>query len=375
MGLSVSRFTLIINLSITTSSYMITYTSGDLLLSNTYALVNTVNTVGVMGKGIALHFKDAFPNNFVEYAKACRAGLMSPGGILITKDYNSIIGEKLILNLATKSHWRYPSKYEYIESGLGALVEVIRNYNIKDISIPPLGCGNGGLDWSVVKSMMEKYLSSLTDVNIVIYQPSDGRVIVHNSLKTQRCKLTDARAMLLDSLYYYESQDENVSLFVANKLCYFLKLMGEPSFNKMVFKPHHYGPYSIAVDHLMKDLNGYFLSGLEQMDLRPFDEVSLLHSRKDEVKRYVDMKLSDEQRCRLSSLKELIAGYESPLALELLATTAFVRSENPDISLEDTVVKIGEWSERKKYLLMNEDVSSAYYRLEKYSEGVFSVLV
>lgn len=125
---------------------MIEFLKGDLLKANAQALVNTVNTVGVMGKGIALQFKEAFPYNNKVYVKACKEGSLQPGKILAVWDSNLLYGRKLIINFPTKIHWRQPSKYEYLESGLVALKEVIHEEGISSIAIPPLGAGNGGLD-------------------------------------------------------------------------------------------------------------------------------------------------------------------------------------------------------------------------------------
>ena len=148
---------------------MINYTKGDLLSSKAQALVNTVNTVGVMGKGIALHFKEMFPNNFTVYAESCKRREMVPGKMLVVRDSNLALGERLVINFPTKVHWRQPSKYEYIEAGLRDLVRVIKEYGITSIAVPPLGCGNGGLDWALVKEMINRALSPLDGVEVTVY--------------------------------------------------------------------------------------------------------------------------------------------------------------------------------------------------------------
>ena len=133
---------------------MIHFTKGNMMTSSAEALVNTVNTVGVMGKGIALQFKEEFPKNFLTYKAACSSGELTPGKLLITKELNSNGEEKIIINFPTKLHWRNPSRYEYITEGLKELTKAISEHNIKSIAIPPLGCGNGGLDWNIVKGMI-----------------------------------------------------------------------------------------------------------------------------------------------------------------------------------------------------------------------------
>jgi O-acetyl-ADP-ribose deacetylase (regulator of RNase III) len=149
---------------------MIRYTTGNIMDSSAEALVNTVNTVGVMGKGIALQFKQAFPHNFEVYKQACLKGQLTIGKILAVKDSELLMGERLIINFPTKQHWKMPSKYEYIESGLIALVSFLKENAIKSMAIPALGCGNGGLDWHLVKPMIEKHLSQL-DMAIWVYEP------------------------------------------------------------------------------------------------------------------------------------------------------------------------------------------------------------
>lgn len=157
---------------------MIKYTKGDLLSSGAKALVNTVNTVGVMGKGIALHFKEMFPHNFDVYAAACKRKELSPGRMLVVIDSNLTMGERLIINFPTKVHWRHPSRYEYIEEGLKDLVRVIVEYHVTSIAIPPLGCGNGGLQWPIVKDMIEHALAGLDNVEITVYEPSSEVAVI-----------------------------------------------------------------------------------------------------------------------------------------------------------------------------------------------------
>jgi len=150
---------------------MITFLSGNLLQSNAYALVNTVNTVGVMGKGIALQFKNEFPHNYTIYRNACLKHELKVGSLLTVKDTSLLLGERLIINFPTKTHWRLPSEFSYIEQGLNALVLFITNEKIATIALPALGCGNGGLDWPTVKQMICLHLEPL-DAVIEVYEPA-----------------------------------------------------------------------------------------------------------------------------------------------------------------------------------------------------------
>ncbi len=149
---------------------MIQYTKGDLLTAPTEALVNAVNTVGVMGKGIALQFKKAYPHNFKVYHKACKDKVFDIGQVLVVQE-STLIEKKYIVNLPTKKHWRGKSIYEYIETGLEALVLAIEEYEIKSIAIPALGCGYGGLEWEKVKGLIEKYLGDLEEIDVMVYEP------------------------------------------------------------------------------------------------------------------------------------------------------------------------------------------------------------
>jgi len=149
---------------------MIRYTTGNIMDSSAEALVNTVNTVGVMGKGVALQFKQAFPHNFELYKNACITGQLTTGKIFAVKDSELLMGERLIINFPTKQHWKMPSKYEYVDSGLTALVAYLKDHPLKSLAMPALGCGNGGLEWNKVRPMIEQYLSAL-NMSIWVYEP------------------------------------------------------------------------------------------------------------------------------------------------------------------------------------------------------------
>jgi len=343
---------------------MIKYTKGNLLDAPVEALVNTVNTVGVMGKGIALQFKEAFPANLKTYLKTCKDGLLQPGKLLVVRE-ETFDGEKIIINFPTKTEWYKKSSYEYIESGLKDLAKVIRGEQIKSIAIPPLGCGNGGLRWSKVKTLMEKYLSSLSDVEIIIYQPSEKvKAILKKQELNKHVKLTPARAMLLYAMFYYESMGETISLFVANKLAYFLKRLGEKSLNRLKFEASHYGPYSIQLAHMLYDVNGKYLKGLEQMKAKAFEPLELQYNKVWDVSRYAKEELTQEQKNRLKNLITLIDGFQSALSLEVLASVDYVLREKPGIKKQEIVSTIQNWSDRKRKLITKKHVEIALQHLE-----------
>jgi O-acetyl-ADP-ribose deacetylase (regulator of RNase III) len=146
---------------------------GDLLSADVEALVNTVNTVGVMGKGLALQFKRRFPANFAIYAAACQRGEVEVGRMLIVETARTTT-PRFIINFPTKKHWRDPSRLEYVRAGLVALVCEIRERGIRSIAIPPLGCGNGGLTWAAVRPLIDQALEKLTGVRALVFAPDAG---------------------------------------------------------------------------------------------------------------------------------------------------------------------------------------------------------
>jgi len=345
---------------------MIRYTQGNLLASKAQALVNTVNTVGVMGKGIALQFKEAYPENFRLYKKACDAGELRPGKLLITHERNAF-GEKVIINFPTKTKWWLKSSYLYIEDGLKALAEAIQRHGMQSVAIPPLGCGNGGLQWEKVRALIEQYLSD-SPAEIIVYEPNPNiKEELQQSTKAKTAKLTPARAMLLYALYQYERQGEAASLFVANKLAYFLQRLGEPL--RLKFVPHFYGPYSPQVQHVLYYLNGVYLHGLEQQSVRPFEVLQLDYSRYEHVEQYLKKNLGAEQHARLQNLICFIEGFESTYALEILATVDYILAEHPGIDEEGLLKKAQQWSSRKTRLLKPEYVRIARERIMKQKDG------
>lgn len=335
-----------------------------MLKAKAEALVNTVNTVGVMGKGIALQFKETFPHNNKLYIDACKSKQLEPGKLLAVWDSNLLLGRKLIINFPTKTHWRYPSKYEYIEKGLVALVDLIKSKNIQSIALPPLGCGNGGLAWPRVKDMIIKYLGSLP-VDITIYEPNATiKELLQKQESKKEVKLTSSRALLMYSLFAYENFGEYISLFAANKLAYFLQSMGQPL--KLQFKADAYGPYAVGVEKVLYTLNGVYLKGLEQQQAKPFEPLQLNYEKWNEINDFVEKNLEFEEKERLNNLVQLINGFASELSLEILATVAFILEQHPSYSFEQVMESVAKWSDRKKKLFKESYVKTAYDHLLNY---------
>lgn len=340
-----------------------------MLKANSEALVNTVNTVGVMGKGIALQFKEAFPVNNRKYMEACKKQELTIGKVLAVWDSNLLLGKKLIINFPTKKHWRQPSKYEYIETGLAALVELLKKENIRSIAIPPLGCGNGGLDWNQVRKLIIQYLGNL-NIDILIYEPNaEIKQLLQQENSNRDVKLTTARAQLLYALFVYESFGENSSLFAANKLAYFLQRMGQNL--RLNFQRNNYGPYALGVEKVLYQLNGVYLKGMEQQQVKPFEPLLLNYEKWREVDDFINKNLKPEELTRIMQLVRFIAGYTSELSLEILASISFILDEQPELTLAEVKSEIAAWNIRKEKLFKDEYMRVAYDHLLEYRNDAF----
>lgn len=342
---------------------MIYYKSANLLESNAEALVNTVNTVGVMGKGIALQFKNQFPNNYKLYANACKLKEVQVGKLFVTEEISLLGGKKIIINFPTKTEWRKPSEYSYIEMGLQDLVKVIQSKGIKSIAIPALGAGNGGLDWNKVKELMEFYLSTI-NCDVFIYQPN---AIIQDALKKERVKLTPARAMLLSVLFELVKNGEFVSEFSAEKIAYFLQRFGAKDTFKLEFKPNFYGPYSGKVKHVLYYLNGSYISGYSSKDKKPFDELGLILDSENEVNQFLDIKENILYKEITLKTKAFLSGFYADFGLELLSTIDFIISNNEAKSFEEIINHLENWSDRKKTMFTNPKfITLAIDNIEKH---------
>ena len=343
---------------------MIHFIEGNLLESKAEALVNTVNTVGVMGKGIALQFKNQFPSNFKLYEKACKAKEIQVGKLFVTEDSSLLGGRKIIINFPTKTDWRKPSEYSYIESGLTELARIITEQGIKSVAIPPLGAGNGGLDWNVVKRIIEKHLSNL-NCEIQIYEPN---AIIREAMKKERVKLTPARAMLLSVLYELVRNGEFVSEFAAEKAAYFLQRFGAKEQFKLDFQSNFYGPYSGKVKHVLYYLNGSYITGYSSKDKKPFDELGIMFEGENEINDFLTQPENIEFNEIVNKTKVFLTGFYSAFGLELLSTVDYIISEQKVNTIEEVTRNIESWSNRKKSLFSNlKFIDVAVKKLEKAS--------
>ncbi len=349
---------------------MIQYVKGNLLESDAEALVNTVNTVGVMGKGIALQFREAFPKNYRVYREACRNKEFHVGEVLIVEDSNLTSGRKLIVNFPTKTHWKLPSEYSYIEKGLLALRREIVNRKIRSIAIPPLGSHNGGLDWLRVKHMIETALAGL-DCDIMLYEPSD---VIIEKMKSERVKLTPARAMLLIMFNDMNINGEFASVFAAEKLIYFMQRFGAKEYYKIDFKPYFYGPYSGGqVAHVLYHMNGSYIKGMGGMENRPFDYIWLIDGAEQEANAFIEGYKDKTLREICNKTKLFLRGYYSNYSLELLASVDYLMESVPSLQswrnddmnhvLDIIEKEVQKWSKRKEQMFKRALLADAVMHL------------
>lgn len=325
---------------------MIRFAKGNLLDSRVDALVNTVNTVGIMGKGIALMFKEAFPANFREYEAACRQGAVWTGKMFITERPAMLGAPRWIINFPTKQHWRGKARLEWIEAGLEDLRRVIVEKNIRTVALPPLGCGNGGLDWRMVRPLIETALSNLPDVDIVVYEPTAEYQNVAKPAGVE--KLTPARALIAELIRRYWILGIECSLLEIQKLAWFLEreivASGLRNELDLQFVAHRYGPYADRLKHLLDYLDGSYLrADIRIPDAKPGDVIAFNDSKKDHVAAYLKSEAS-QYLPALERVSNRIEGFESPLGMELLATVDWlIAREHRRPDLQDVKAGLRKW--------------------------------
>ena len=298
---------------------MITFTQGNLLEARVEALVNTVNTVGVMGKGIALMFKERFAENFRRYAAACKAREVQTGKMFVTP-VHELDGPRWIVNFPTKQHWRSPSRLEWVQEGLQDLRRFLLEQHIQSVAIPPLGAGNGGLEWAKVREQITQTLGDL-DIEILVFEPTSQYQNV--AKRTGVEKLTPARALIAELVRRYWVLGMECSLLEIQKLAWFLEReiekRGLTSLD-LRFNVHKYGPYADRLRHLLEGLDGSYLHSDKRIsDATHLEVIWFDDTRKDLVHRYLQSEAKAYAHA-LESTTALIDGFESPFGMELLAT-------------------------------------------------------
>ncbi len=352
---------------------MITFTQGNLLKANVEAVVNTVNTVGVMGKGIALMFKEQFPRNFEEYAHACEDGEVRIGKMFVTQN-KELFGPRWIINFPTKTHWRVKTKIEWVEEGLEDLVRVIREKDIRLIAIPPLGCGNGGLEWRYVRPLIVTALEELQGVDAVVYEPTAKYQNVAKRMGVE--KLTPARALVAEMVRRYCLLGIDCSILEVQKLAWFIERGGnllqieDPL--EFRFLANRYGPYSHNLTKMLDSLDGSYLRCDKRLaDAEPHDLIWFNEAKYDHLQAYLNSGEGKKYIGILEWASSIIDGFESPLGMELLATVDWMmQNDRIEPSVEGVMMGLKDWAGgaqagRRKLKIFNERlVSIALEQLE-----------
>lgn len=323
---------------------MIIHTQGDILRDESEALINTVNCVGIMGRGIALQFRNAYPENFKAYEKACKAGEVQPGRMFVTE--TGELAPRYIINFPTKRHWRGKSRMEDIEAGLKALVAVLRERRIRSVAVPPLGAGLGGLAWCDVRPRIEAALAGLDEVRVTIYAPAGAPPADVLARNREVPNMTPGRAALVQLMHHYLGAllDPFVTLLEVHKLMYFMQEAGEPL--KLRFTKAPYGPFAENLGHVLKAIEGHLVSGYADGGDAPGKPLSLVPGAFDDASLFLQGR--EDTRRHFERVVALVEGFESPEGMELLATVHWVAKQEQPSSLVALVAKTHAWSEQKR---------------------------
>ena len=323
---------------------MIEYKTGDIISEDAEALVNTVNCVGVMGRGVALQFKKAFPDNFDAYAAACKQGAVQPGRLFVFE--TGRMCPRYIINFPTKRHWRGKSRMEDIEAGLVALTREIRERNIGSIALPPLGSGLGGLDWAAVRPRIEARLGEYNDLKVVVFEPGGGPADRRVNPSTDVPRMTAGRAALvrLMDLYLRVLLDPFITLLEVHKLLYFMQEAGEPL--RLDYRKALYGPYAENLRHVLHEIEGHFVSGYADGGDDPAKQLELVPGAIEDATAFLES--HPETRARFDRVVDLVEGFESSFGLELLSTVHWVVTREEARTVDAAVQRTYAWNERKK---------------------------
>lgn len=324
---------------------MIEYKTGDILSEEAEALVNSVNCVGVMGRGIALQFKKAFPENYNAYRARCKHNEMQPGRVFVFET-GETVPPRYIINFPTKRHWRGKSRIEDIEAGLASLTEEIRSHRIRSIAIPPLGSGLGGLHWPEVRTRLEAALKALEDVKVVIFEPGDGPSDDRTNRSSDVPNMTAARAALVGLMdrYLLALLDPFVTLLEVHKLMYFMQEAGERL--QLNYRKAPYGPYAENLRHLLHTIDGHFIAGYADSGDAPDKQLELVPGAVEDANAFLAH--HPETHRRFKQVVDLIEGFESSFGLELLSTVHWVASKEQAKTVDAVAQRTYAWNERKK---------------------------
>jgi O-acetyl-ADP-ribose deacetylase (regulator of RNase III) len=338
---------------------MIKLIQGDILKADAEALVNTVNCVGVMGRGVALQFRKAFPKNFKVYEAACKADRVQPGKMFVY-DLNRLYNPRFIINFPTKRHWKGKSRIEDIKSGLSDLIDFVQQQQIRSIAIPPLGCGLGGLNWAEVRPLIIDAFHSLPEVAVLLFEPA-GAPQANAMVKDNKVpKMTAGRAALLGLMRRYLSavMDPTVTLLEVHKLMYFMQESGE--LLRLNYQKAPYGPYAENLRHVLNHIEGHFISGYGDAEDRPDKPLELKHYASKQAETFLAKHEATQQR--FDRVADLIKGFETTFGMELLSTVHWVVTREEASTPDEAVSKIHAWNNRKR-MFESRHIHLAWERL------------
>jgi len=345
---------------------MIELERGSVLEADVEAVVNTVNTEGIMGKGIALQFRKAYPDNYEAYRKACNSGEVKPGHMFVF-DRRTLTNPRYIINFPTKRHWRSQSRMQDIEAGLVALVDEVHRLGVKSVAVPPLGCGLGGLHWPDVLRRMRAAFQGAPEVAWRVHEPSWAPDAGRMPIRTRRPRMTKDRAVVLGLIrrYLVPGFDYSISLLEIQKLVYFLQQSGE-QLHRVQFVKHHYGPYADVLRYVLETIDGHYITGYGDGRNTPDTPIRL----KDEAEAEAELYLKEHSAtlARIDRVAQLIEGFETPFGMELLSTVHWAAThddreaaKDPDAALR----AVRAWNTRKAKLMRAEQVEAAWQRLRE----------
>jgi O-acetyl-ADP-ribose deacetylase (regulator of RNase III) len=342
---------------------MIKNTRGNLLAAPAEALVNTVNTKGIMGKGIALQFRQAFPGMFKDYEKACKDERVALGKMDVHDLGGLAGGPRWIINFPTKGHWKAKSRIQDVESGLDDLVATIRKLGIKSIAVPPLGCGNGGLPWNEVRPLIEEAFSQVPDVDVLLYAPVETPEAVTMPNRTERPKMTQGQAALISLIdrYLKGLLDPIVSLLEVHKLMYFLQASGQDL--RLKFEAKQRGPFASNLRHVLIRMESHYTTGYGDGKDLPETRIDLLPGAVQSAQGLLGT--GEAITARMDRVAELIEGYEDPYGMELLSSMHWVMVNNAGAKegKENAIEGVLSWNAAKRKRLKPEHLDKAWERL------------
>jgi O-acetyl-ADP-ribose deacetylase (regulator of RNase III) len=345
---------------------MIRFGRGNLLTQEVDALVNPVNCVGVLGKGLALQFKRAFPEMVAPYEQACAAGEVMPGTVHVV-DRGAAQRPRWILNVPTKRHWRNPSRLDDVTAGIRALADKIRELGIRSVAVPPLGCGNGGLDWSDVQTILLDELGTV-DAEVILFAPAGAPAPEDMPNRSAAPELTTERAELLVLLsafldaaapFRVAERTDTLARIEIQKLAYLAQVFAGTAEHR--FERGRYGPYSHGLERELKEWEGHFVLGYgdatdKVLELRPIRLVP------DAVGRAAEAVSPDYGKV-VDAVLHAVNGWESTYELELLATTLFTFREGTATSAQQAYEVIASWSHIPSRMFTTRHVAIAWEHL------------